>query len=177
MNFEINGNLTDIPNYNNFKTNILTVYSIFYEHFGKEIMGKIELYIDNATENSGYTPIITPILKKHLIIKLGISNFSNSEQIVYQFSHELCHYVFYSILGLKKEFADKEEENICSAMSLVIMKRIFPNKLNFWKSHISGLTNENYSGGLSIAESVNYDIEKLKTKIIKLCENKKGVKV
>lgn len=112
-----------------------------------------------------------------MTIKLGISNFRNSEQIVYQFSHELCHYVFYSILGLDKVFADKEEENICSAMSLVIMKIIFPDSLIKWQRHIAKLSNENYHGGLEVAENINYDLGKLKNKILKTCETKMIVEV
>ena len=70
--------------------------------FGKEIMDKHPLLIDNATCGSGYTPIITPVLGRYLIIKLNIKDFSNRERIIFQVSHELCHYVFYSYLGLKK---------------------------------------------------------------------------
>lgn len=177
MSIEINGNLYDIKNYKNFENNIMSVYSIFNDYFGMDIMNKIDLYVDNATENSGYTPIITPVFRKYLIIKLGITDFSKSEQIVFQFAHELCHYVFYSMLGLNKDFANREEENICSAMSLVVIKMLFPDKFSFWKRYVSSLIDKNYHGGLEVAESVHYSLEQLKNKILQICEQKTSVSV
>lgn len=175
--YEINGNLASIDYYDNFSRNIGLVMQIFIQVFGKEIMSRYDLYVDNGTKDTGYTPIITPILKKYLIIKLKISNFANSEQIVYQFAHELCHYVFYSILGINKKFADKSEENICSAMSLVLINQIFPDRLNFWLSHVKNLKDERYNGGASIAENVDFNLLLLKNVIIEKCNSEMLVEV
>lgn len=167
--YEINGNLQDEENYNIFSTYIAKIMNIFKENFGDKVMTKIDLYIDNATQNSGYTPITTIILKKYIIIKLGISNFAKREQIVFQFSHELCHYVFYALKGLDKEKADSIEENICTAMSLIMINKIFPDSIESWKSYVSKLTNENYNKGTKIAEENDFDINKLKEKIYENC--------
>lgn len=110
--FEINGNLGNIINYQNFENIICKVRNRFIELFGEEIMSRIPVYVDNATDiMSGHTPIITPILGKYLCIKLNIGNFLDSQRIVFQYAHELCHYVFYSIKGLDKPFADEYEES------------------------------------------------------------------
>lgn len=167
--YEINGNLDEIQNYNIFSAMIGVTFQTFIETFGKEVMGKIDLYVDNATEGSGYTPITTVILKKYIIIKLGISDFSKADQIIYQFAHELCHYVFCSLKGLDHK-ASNLEENICSAMSLIMINKIFPELINGWEEHVSGLKDDNYNKGVIIAKEVDYDIMKLKQKIYKFCE-------
>lgn len=167
-NFEVNGNLEDEENFKNFLENIKKVMNVFVDTFGLDTMSKIDLYIDNAIEKSGYTPIITVILKKYIIIKLGINDFSNSEQIIYQFSHELCHYVFYSLKGLDKPKADSIEENICSAMSLVLIKILCPDKINKWLTYVNNLNNKNYNNGGKIAENCNFDINILKKQIYEL---------
>ena len=58
--FEINGNLGNILNYDIFKETICKVRNRFVNLFGEEIMSRIPLLVDNATEMSGYTPIISP---------------------------------------------------------------------------------------------------------------------
>lgn len=175
-NFVWNGYLEEIPNYKIFINYILKTRDIFIETFGISVMSKVELFLDNATQNSGYTPVIIPLFNNYLIIKLGISDFSKSEQIVYQFSHELCHYVFYSIIGLDKEPADSEEENICSAMSLIILNRLFPENISSWILYASSLSDSNYNKGVKIANECNFDINYLKERIIKVCENKELIK-
>lgn len=167
--FEVNGNLEDEKDFKIFFENIRKVMKVFTKTFGLDTMSKIDLYIDNAVEKSGYTPITTVILKKYIIIKLGINDFSNEEQIIYQFSHELCHYVFYALKGLDKPKADSIEENICSAMSLVLIKILYPNKINKWLTHVNNLTNKNYNNGGKIAENIKFDINALKKQIYKIC--------
>lgn len=81
--FEINGNLENILNYQNFERTICHVYGSFLKLFGDEIMFKIPLYVDNATEMSGHTPIITPILGKYLCIKLGVKSFADTKEIIF----------------------------------------------------------------------------------------------
>ena len=107
-------------------------------------------------------------IKEHLI-KLGIDKFSNKEQIVYQFAHELCHYVFYALKGLDKKIADNEEENICSAMSLILINILFSNQISLWISHVNRLKDEMYNKGGIIAKECNFDINKLKEKIYAIC--------
>lgn len=168
-NYEINGNLKAEENYAIFSSCIGMVMKAFRECFGEEVMNKIDLYIDNATQSSGYTPIITVILEKYIIIKLGISDFTKKEKTVYQFSHELCHYVFYSIKGLNKEKAGVIEENICTAMALIMINKFFPESSESWNKYVSSLKNENYNKGTKIAEENNFDINKLKEKIYDMC--------
>ena len=169
-NFAINGYLEDIENFDIFLKAIVETMNIFIEIFGKDVMEKIDLYIDNSTEGSGYTPTTTPLFKKCIIIKLGIPNFSDEERIVYQYAHELCHYVFYSLKGFNKDKANCEEENICTAMSLIVINKLFPNSIIKWTSHVSNLQNKMYSGGAKIAKEIGFDILKLKERIYKICD-------
>lgn len=168
--FEVNGNLEDEKNFNIFLDSIVKTKEVFNNTFGLDVMSKIDLYVDNAIEMSGYTPKTTVILKKYIIIKLGIKDFSRVEQTIYQFAHELCHYVFYSIKGLDKTKADSEEENICSAMSLILINILCPDKIDGWVTYVNNLSNENYNKGGKIAMDCNFDINILKDKIYKLCD-------
>ena len=165
-NFEISGNLKTIGQYDNFCNNINLVFSKFTELFGAEVMSRIDLYVDNAIQMTGHTPIIIPVLGKYLFIKLGIRDFSNCKCIVFQFSHELCHYVFYSLKGIKKTFADDKEENLCAAMSLIMVKELFTED-EFQDYYNYALTlEEKYRLGAIIAGDLQYDITKLKGKIM-----------
>lgn len=168
--FEINGNLITILNYDNFEKNVCQVRNRFVKLFGAETMSRIPLYVDNATETSGYTPIITPVLGQYLCIKLGIKNFLDTEQIIFQFAHELCHYAFYSLLGLDKSFANNVEESICTAMSLCILKDFYRN-IQSHIDYVKRIDNLSYRNGVAIAESANYDSNQLSLIVLKETEN------
>ena len=62
--FEINYELRNINNYENFKNTIIHVRTKFQELFGKETLERIPLYIDNSTAGSGHTPMASVILQK-----------------------------------------------------------------------------------------------------------------
>lgn len=167
---EINGNLDEEKDFNIFYETISKVLEIFIGTFGNEVMNKYDLFIDNATQSSGDTPITTVLLKNSITIKLGIEDFSNKEQIAYQFSHELCHCIFYSLKGLNKEKASGTEENICSAMSLIILNLMYPNEITKWINYVNSLKNESYNKGAIIANECNFNINTLKSKIYEICE-------
>lgn len=63
------------------KSEMRTIFRLYY-------IDDLPWYIDNATAGSGCTPIITPVLGKILVMKLGISNESQKGQIAFQFAHE-----------------------------------------------------------------------------------------
>jgi len=164
--WEISGNLKDINGYTLFSQNIACVFHKFIDCFGVDVMTRIDLYVDNAISMTGHTPIVTPILKKYLIIKLGVDDFSNSEKTVFQFAHELCHYVFYSLKGFDKEKSTDREESVCAAMSLVFIKTMFPNNLDAWKHCLLNSENKGYRLGVKVASDVNFEIMKLRDIII-----------
>jgi hypothetical protein len=151
---------------------IAIVMGEFHQMFGHEIMTKYPLYIDNCNNmensNCGYTPIITPVLKQILIIKLGIADFGDFVKIVYQLSHELCHYVFYSIDGITKDKANEVEECICSAMSLIMLKKFCDSStFELYCNHVKELTIPHYRNGYFLAEELEFNKEKLVDKILK----------
>ena len=168
--WEINGNLYDeqygLKNIKDFEEVIISVKNLYDQLFGEEVMNKQIMYIDNATADSGYSPIITVILRKYLIIKLCIYSDSIKSEIAYQFGHELTHFVFSSYFGLDKPPANFDEEMICSAASLIVVKELFPNDLDMFKSHVNSLTQDCYRKGVEYAESIDYDLENLKKSII-----------
>lgn len=172
--FEINGNLGNILNYPNFEATICRVHCRFIELFDEEIMSRIPVYIDNATDiMSGHTPIITPILGKYLCIKLNIDNFLDTQKIIFQFAHELCHYVFYSLKGLDKSFADNYEESVCTAMSLCILKD-FIGDITKWVDYVSNLKNIGYRNGAQVAKEIDFNSQQLSRRIIeRLCRRGK----
>lgn len=162
--FEINGNLSGdggLEDYEIFESTICIIRTYYINLFGDEFMSTIDLYVDNATQNSGYTPVITPILGKYLIIKLGVSDGDARGKIAYQFAHELMHYAFYVKYGLDKQPADVREESICSAASLIVLHDLFLQDFDGYKVHVKTLENIAYRGGAEIAESVDYDFKKL----------------
>ena len=162
--WEINGNLEG-ENLFVFNYTIASVYNLFMEVFGKDLMIKFPLFVDNATSGSGYTPITIPVLRKFVIIKLRIENFVDVERIIYQFSHELCHFIYYCLYGIDKKLADEKEEAICSAMSLCCLK-YFGKNIDGWNNHVKSLEREGYRNGYFEALSVDFDVLKLSHKII-----------
>lgn len=86
--WEINGNLDDehtgIENYAIFENGVCKVKDLYDQVFGSDIMNRIDFYVDNATKDSGYTPICTPVLGRLFVIKLGIHPQDSEERIIYQ---------------------------------------------------------------------------------------------
>ena len=162
--FEINGNLSNESelNYTIFSNVVSLVRNFYIDQFGENLMNSIELYVDNATEGSGPFPIITPIFRKYLIIKLGIRKNDSVAEMVFQSSHEFMHYIYFAIKGINKEKADVEEESICSAASLILVKMFYPLDFPYYYELLKNYNNEGYRKGVHVAESVDYDFQKLK---------------
>jgi len=160
-NYEINGNLVGESNldFAKFSFAVCKVMNLYIEQFGEELMNSIDLLIDNAIKGSGYTPIITPVLGKYLIIKLDIENGFQESVMAHQFSHELMHYVFYAIQGLDKEKANAEEESICTAASLIVIKYLYPEDFDSNYEYVKNIEEEEYR---KVAESVDFSFQKLK---------------
>lgn len=152
--FEVNGNLDDenngLRNFQLFIETIATVWGYFIGYVGIDNMSSIDVYIDNATDDSGYTPIITRIFQKYLTIKLGIKSSDTEGKIAFQFSHELMHFVFYTKYGINKEMADEREESICTAASLIILHNLYQNCFNTYNEHVKNLSNDGYRKGAII---------------------------
>lgn len=174
--FEINGNLAEanngMNNYDLFERGVNKVLGLFHDSFGKELLNQIPIYVDNATENSGYTPIITPVLNEILIIKLNIDSKSDFAQIIYQFSHELSHAIFFNYYGLNKPKAIDREESICSAISLITIKELSFNDLPKYLKHIDKLEDMHYRDGIDVAKSCSFNLHKIKKLIINFEEYK-----
>ena len=161
--WEINGNLGE--NLFVFKSTVISVYTLFVELFGKDLITKLPLFVDNATGGSGYTPITIPVLSRLVIIKLGIDDFVNDEKIIFQFSHELCHFIYFCLYGIDKELADEKEEAICTAMSLCCLK-YYGKELEQYTIYVQFLEREGYKNGFKEAQAVGFDVLKLSHKII-----------
>lgn len=162
--FEINGNLSGsggLKNYELFQKTILEVNSYFLQRLSHKFPDGVDLYIDNATCDSGYTPITTPVLKRYIIIKLCVSPDDPSSKIAFQFSHEMMHYVFYTKYGLNREIAGDREESICTAASLIYLHDTDPSGFVLQNNHVKTLEYAGYRNGASLAEQVGYDFSKL----------------
>lgn len=163
--YEINGNLADvrsgIKNYNIFSSVVYEIYRYFELHLAGKLSYKYDLYIDNATKDSGYTPVTTPVFGKFVIIKLCIGECDGKEKVAYQFAHELMHYVFYEKYGLNKVLADENEEMICSAASLIILYHLYSEYFEKYNDYTKFLIREGYRRGVEIAKGVGYDFSLL----------------
>ena len=100
-----------------------------------------------------------------VIIKLGIDDFVNDEKIIFQFSHELCHFIYFCLYGIDKELADEKEEAICTAMSLCCLK-YYGKELEQYTNYVQFLEREGYKNGFKEAQAVGFDVLKLSHKII-----------
>lgn len=163
--FEINSELSCYEHYENFKKTIHEVRTKFQELFGVDALYKIPLYIDNSTSGSGYTPLTGVILRKYVTIKLKIDDFSDTEKIIYQFAHEMCHFTYRCIIGINKKQANIYEESICSAMSLCFLNGKCRN-FESWCKHVRNLKHEGYRKGYDVALACDFNPEKLRNKIL-----------
>ena len=163
--FEINSELSDYPNFDNFKDTIRKVRTKFQELFGLNELYRIPLFIDNSTAGSGHTPNCSVVLQKYITIKLNIADFNRTEQITYQFAHEMTHFMYRCYIGINKKSAGVYEESMCSAMSLCFL---YNNCRNFesWCEHVRKLTNEGYRKGYDVALACKFNPEKLRDKIL-----------
>ena len=163
--FEISYELRNLNNYENLKKVIIEVRAKFQELFGKETLERIPLYVDNSTAGGGHTPMASVILQKYIAIKLNIADFNRTEQITYQFAHEMTHFAYRCLIGINKKSATVYEESICSAMSLCFL---YGNCRNFqsWCDHVRKLENEGYRKGYDVALACGFSPEKLRDKIL-----------
>lgn len=163
--FEINAELADvndgIENYQIFVDTINSVRDYYISYLGEEFMNKIDLYVDNATRDSGYTPVTITVLNKYVIIKLRIDSSCDAAEIAYQFVHELMHFVCRVKYGLGKEWYVNIEEAICSAASLVYIHEVYPDSFEYYDAHVQNLTYPPYRQGSSIAKDINYNFAEL----------------
>lgn len=168
--WEINGNLADkkdgIKNYNMFARAISITKCYFDTVFGVDCLNKVPFSVDNATDDSGYTPINTVILDKVVVIKLGIKPDDDEAKVVYQFAHELTHVVFKAYFGINKPYAGEDEEMICTAAALTVVKNIYPNELYKFIKTASASDNIGYQNGVPLADAISYDMEKIKDLIL-----------
>lgn len=171
--WEFSGNLDSengIKNYDVFQETVNEVMQEFYNVFSVETMQKYPLLIDNAISGSGYTPIITPVLDRFIIIKLSIEDGLNRGMTIFQVAHELTHLVFYSLLGLNKEKASDEEESLCTAASLCLAAILVPNQLEHYINHVINLQYTGYKKGAAVAIKHNFSLLKMKNIIFEYCE-------
>ena len=169
--WEINGNLDDkqtgLQNYQMFEDGVCKVKKIYDKIFGIDVMNRIPFYVDNATANSGYTPISTPVLQKIVIIKLNISSKDGESKIIYQFTHELTHVVFRAYFGMDKPRANDKEEALCTAAALMVIKMLCPNDFEFYEDYTANLEYCGYRNGVLLAKTLEYDMEYLRNEIEK----------
>lgn len=164
--WEINGNLyseqTGIKNIELFERAIIKTKCVFDNIFGQENMNRVPFYVDNATADSGYTPICTPVLRKVVVIKLGIYSNDDEAKVAYQFAHELTHVVFWGQFGFDKPPANDDEEAICTAAALSIVRMLYPNRFEAFKRSAMGHIYLGYRKGAELAEELSYELTRIK---------------
>lgn len=165
---QINSGLLDsdgLKNKNTFMDVILKVNAYFIHVFGEETMNKIDIYVDNATRDSGHTPRINPVFNKFLHIKLCITPESHEGIITFQFAHELMHYIHYCHYGFERQHEDIQyirEENVCTAASLIVVHDLYPQYFCDLDAYARGLLDIRYQKGAELAEQFKYNLLALK---------------
>lgn len=150
-----------INNYNDFVSVIQEVITYYNAHIDQETMSLLDLFIDNATENCGYAPVTMPIFNKLIIIKLGVHSDYQKPNIAYQFVHEMMHFVYFARYGFDRLIEREKEEAICTAASLIYIRTFYPQNYESCYEHVKGLRDNGYRSGITVAETVNYDFDKL----------------
>lgn len=165
--YEVNGNLIGEhgftqDEYNIFLKSINIVWKEYIDLFGSETLLRYPLFIDNAIDGSGYTPITIPVLNQFIIIKLNICgnrDFNVNEiynsRTIYQFSHELGHFFFYCMAGIKKSLANSNEECLCTAISFCILNKHCRDVISYF---LSNCKNTRYVAGAKLAEDINFNM-------------------
>lgn len=128
-------------------------------------MNKIDIYVDNATKDSGHTPRINPVFNKFLHIKLCITPESHEGIIAFQFAHELMHYIHYCHYGFERQHEDIQyirEENVCTAASLIVVHDLYPQYFCDLDAYVRGLLDIRYQKGAELAEQFKYNLFALK---------------
>ena len=165
--WEINGNLDDeesgLANYQIFQKAVCAIKFYYDKVFGTDLMNRIPFYVDNATADSGYTPISTSVLGKLVIIKLGIKANDSEARVAYQFAHELTHIVFRAYFGMDKPRATEDEEAICTAASLIIIKELYPDYFEIFEQSARSHLYVGYQNGVSLAKEFSYDMTKVRS--------------
>lgn len=168
--WEINGNLVGDNGFSKFEydlfmRSIIAVHNWYDNLFGTELLSRYPLFIDNAVDGSGHTPITIPVLERYVIVKLNVCgnrDFSIGNQynprIVYQAAHELCHFVFYCGRGISKPLANESEEDLCTAMSFCMLKELCPFALELF---VADCKKTKYAHGAKLAERFNFDTGKI----------------
>lgn len=165
--WEINGNLIGPDGFSQreyamFRRSLNAVYQEYALLFGRDILLRYPLFVDNAIHGSGYTPITIPVLKRFVVVKLhvlGGRGFGSDENYnactVYQFAHELGHFLFYCWQGIGKSLADDEEEMLCTAMSFCVLDKychdVVPEFLSYCKK-------TRYKSGAEFVERFGFDL-------------------
>lgn len=164
MAFLINESLNDskcgIKNYIQFVRVINHIWNYYEKYFGKELMEKVDLFIDNATCHTGFAPVTMPVFDKFVIIKLQVQPDMTEPAIGVQFSHELLHFVFHCKYGLTRNIDIDREEAICTAAALIYISNFYKELLPSYKNHVATLE-EVYRNGITVAENVEYNFAKL----------------
>ena len=165
--YEISGKLRKAypKDYKTFKKAITDVYNVYLDLFGLDIMNRVDFFVDNALTGSGHTPTCVPILEKYVLIKLHIADFNDYNKVVYQFAHELCHLVFYSMCGLDNQLDIYEEDSIASAMSLVMLYHFKSDEVATYMKNTLGYAGA-YGNGVNVALEEDYDLNNMKKRII-----------
>lgn len=163
--WEINGNLADkqdgIKNYDVFEKAVCTTKTYFDKVFGVECLNQVPFSVDNATADSGYIPINTVVLNKIVVIKLGIKPDDDEAEVAYQFAHELTHVVFLAYFGMNKPHATDEEEIICTAAALIVIKNMYPDYFDTYEQ-VTSKKEAKYRNGVPLAKEISYDMKKIK---------------
>lgn len=138
------------------------VYQEYVLLFGQDVLLRYPLFVDNATCGSGHTPITIPVLKQIIVIKLNVLggrdfgvNESCNPRTVYQFAHELGHFVFYCWQGIEKPLADDEEEMLCTAMSFCVLDKYCHDDVSRFLLDCKGTR---YKSGAEFVERFGFDL-------------------
>ena len=135
--------------------------------FGRHIMESedCDVYIES---NSECPMLITSTPR--LLIRLSVESATYWSQVIYQLSHELCHYTLRQT-SCGNESLKWVEETLCEAMSMYILEyfyetwddfvlsRDYPNYREHIKNYLMGIYEEEYGIGLADCKNKNQLIQ------------------
>ena len=174
--FDFYGGLAKGENSIPYWENMLEIIRIVNEFFEKifdisAMRYHYPIIIDNIDGRcSGYAPVAVPFFGLVLCIKLRQNRTYDKCSIVFEYAHELTHAMFFYELGINKFDADTDEEAICTAMSLICVKKLMDkdsNRLPQFESIVKN--NSKYRAGYALVRECEYNVTRLKSKFDEYC--------
>lgn len=135
--------------------------------FGTSLVEALNLLVGTR---AGFPPSIRQVLGDYVAISVGVVDyFGNWEQVVYQLSHEMTHFMGFCTMGIQRPIASEEEEILCTAMALSLARKLCSEGYCEACCAVEEKAdNKGYRDGVKKAKDLNFDVAKIASEVTTL---------